>query len=234
MCRARTCRSKNLAKQCGMARILVINPNCSLACSAGIEAAIEPFRYAAGPRIEVATLAEGPPAIYSWNDWHAVVDPLCRRIAADPADAYVIACASDPGIVAARAATTRPVFGVFRSAVAAAVARAERFGVIAIVEASKARHLLALRAMGLDDRLAAEVALNVTMETLLDADLARGRLIAAARDLASAGAGVVILGCTGMAHHRAAIASAVGLPVIEPCQAAALLAIGAVGEGCIN
>ena len=65
-------------------------------------------------------------------------------------------------------ATTRPVFGVFRSAVAAAVARAERFGVIAIVDASKARHLAALRAMGLEARLAAEVALNVTMETLLE------------------------------------------------------------------
>jgi Asp/Glu/hydantoin racemase len=100
--------------------------------------------------------------------------------------------------------------------------------VIAIVEASKARHLLALRAMGLADRLAAEVALNVTMETLLDPDLARTRLIAAARELAEAGAGAVVLGCTGMAHHRAAITQAVGLPVIEPCQAGVLTAIGAV------
>lgn len=214
-----------------MARILVINPNCSSDCSAGIDAAIAPFRFAGGPALEVATLAEGPPAVYSWRDWHAVVAPLCRLITDHPADAYVIACASDPGIEAARALTDRPVFGVFRSSVAAAVARAERFGVIAIVDASKARHLLALRAMGLADRLAGEVALNVTMETLLDPDLARARLIAAARELAAAGAGAVVLGCTGMAHHRAAIADAVGLPVIEPCQAGALLAIGAVAEG---
>jgi allantoin racemase len=211
-----------------MARIMVINPNCSIDCSAGIDAAIAPFRLPGGPTLEVATLADGPPAIYSWRDWHAVVEPLCRRIVGERADAYVIACASDPGIEAARLVTDRPVFGVFRSAVAAAVARAERFGVIAIVEESKPRHLLALRAMGLADRLAAEVALNVTMETLLDPDMARARLIAAARELAAASAGAVVLGCTGMAHHRAAIADAVGLPVIEPCQAAALLAIGAV------
>lgn len=215
----------------GMARILVINPNCSAACSAGIEAAIAPFRFTSGPAMEVLTLLEGPPAIYSWRDWHAVAEPLCQLIAADPADAYVIACASDPGIEAARAVTDRPVLGVFRSAVAAAVARAERFGVIAIVEASKARHLLALRSMGLAGRLAGEVALNVTMETLLDPDLARARLIAAARELAAAGAGAVVLGCTGMAHHRAAVAAAVGLPVIEPCQAGVLQAIGAVGGG---
>ena len=212
-----------------MARILVINPNCSVDCSAGIEAAIAPFRFPGGASLEVATLAEGPPAIYSWRDWHAVVEPLCRRIEADPADAYVIACASDPGIDAARLTTDRPVFGVFRSAVAVAVAQAERFGVIALVDQSKPRHLLALRAMGVADRLAAEVAMNVTMETLLDPHLARLRLIEAARELAVAGAGAVVLGCTGMAHHRAAIAEAAGLPVIEPCQAGVLLAIGAVG-----
>jgi|SRR5580658_2458120 allantoin racemase len=214
-----------------MARILVINPNCSGDCSAGIEAAIAPLRFPGGPMLEVATLAEGPPAIYSWRDWHNVVEPMCRMIARVPADAYVIACASDPGIEAARAVTGRPVLGVFRSAVAAAVARAERFGVIAIVDASKGRHMLALRAMGLADRLASEVALNVTMEALLDPVLARARLIEAARELAAAGAGAVVLGCTGMAHHQAAIADAVGLPVIEPCQAGVLMAIGAIAGG---
>jgi hypothetical protein len=38
-------------------------------------------------------------------------------------------------------------------------------GVAAIVDASKARRLAALQAMGLEGRLAADVALNVTIET---------------------------------------------------------------------
>jgi allantoin racemase len=211
-----------------MARILIINPNSTAACSAGIDAAVAVFRFARGPMLDVATLAEGPPAIYDWRDWHAVVGPMCRLIEREPADAYVIACASDPGIDAARAVTRRPVFGVFRSAVAAAIARAERFGVIAIVDASKARHLAALRAMGLETRLAGEVALNVTMEALLEPRTARAALVAAGRDLAVAGAGAVVLGCTGMAHHRAAVEDAAGVPVIEPCQAAAALAVGAL------
>jgi Asp/Glu/hydantoin racemase len=42
------------------------------------------------------------------------------------------------------------------------------------------------------------------------------------------GAETIILGCTGMAHHRAAVRDAVGLPVIEPSQAAAALAVGVV------
>ena len=208
-----------------MTRILAINPNRSEACSAGIDAAIAPFRVPGGPVFEVATLRDGPPAIYTWRDWHAVVEPLCRLVERDTADAFVIACASDPGIEAIRAATTRPVLGVFRSAVAAAVARAERFGVIAIVDASKPRHLAALRAMGLEHRLAAEIALNVSMDTLLDPDAALARLIEAGQQAVQAGAETVILGCTGMAHHRRAIELAIGVPLIEPCQAAAALAL---------
>jgi allantoin racemase len=208
-----------------MTRILILNPNCSEACSAGIDAAIAPFRFPGGPVFDVATLQDGPPAVYTWRDWHAAVGPLCRLIERETADAYIVACASDPGIEAARATTTKPVLGVFRSAVAVAVARAERFGVIAIVDASKGRHMAALRAMGLEHRLAAEIALNVSMDTLLDPEAARARLIETGHALVQAGAETVILGCTGMAHHRDAIEQAIGVPVIEPCQAAAALAL---------
>ncbi len=208
-----------------MARILVINPNSSLACSAGISLALAPFRFADGPALDVMTLADGPPAIYSWRDWHAVVEPMCRLVEASDADVFVIACASDPGIEAVRTVTSRPVLGIFRSAVAAAVARAERFGVIALVESSKARHRAALRAIGLEDRLAGEVAMNVSLDALLDPDAARAALISAGRELAAMGAETIILGCTGMAHHRTAVRDAVGLPVIDPVQAAAGLAL---------
>jgi Asp/Glu/hydantoin racemase len=105
------------------------------------------------------------------------------------------------------------------------VVRAERFGVIALVEASKARHMAALRAMGLEARLAGEVALDVTMAALLDPVACRARLVEAGRALVAAGSGAVILGCTGMAHHRAAVEAAIGVPVIDPCQAAVGLAL---------
>jgi Asp/Glu/hydantoin racemase len=151
---------------------------------------------------------------------------MCQLVDRESADVYIIACASDPGVEAVRAATTRPVLGIFRSAVAAAVARAERFGVIGMVKSSEMRHRAALRAMGLEDRLAGEVALNVSMDTLLDPTAARPALGAAAKQLGAMGAETIILGCTGMAHHRAAIRNAAGLPVIEPSQAATCLAVG--------
>ncbi len=185
-----------------MARILVVNPNSSVACSAGISAALAPFRLPGGPEFDVVTLREGPPAIYDWRDWHGVVEPLCRLIEREPADAYVIACASDPGIEAARATTRRPVFGVFRSR------RCRRRGARRAVRRDRHRRCIegppSGRAAGDGPGapLAAEVALNVTMETLLEPETARARLIEAARACAAAGAGTVILGCTGMAHHR--------------------------------
>jgi allantoin racemase len=211
-----------------MARILFINPNASQACSDGISAALAPFRLPGGPAIEVATLHEGPPAIYSWADWYGVVPHLLARVRGETADCVVIACASDPGLAALREATRTPVLGIFSCAVAAALARAEHFGVIAMVEASKARQRQALRAMGVEARLAGSIALDVSMETLLDAGAVRARMQAVARELAAAGAGAVILGCAGMAHHRAAIEQAAGVPVIDPCQAAAAMALGVV------
>lgn len=88
--------------------------------------------------------------------------------------------------------------------------------------------MAALRAMGLEARLAAEVALNVSMDDLLDPVLARAALIGAGRACVAAGAETLVLGCTGMAHHRSAVEDAAGVPVIEPCQAAAAQAIGAL------
>lgn len=208
-----------------MARILFVNPNASIACGEGISSAIARFRAPDGPRLDVISLADGPPAIVSWRDWYAAVEPLCRAVARETADAYVIACASDPGIDAVRSVTSAPVIGCFRAGVAAAAVAFERFGVIALAEASKGRHMLALRAMGLESRLAAEIAMNVSLDTLLDPEAARAALIGTAKALAERGAGAIILGCTGMAHHRMAIASACGLPVIDPCQAAAGIAL---------
>jgi Asp/Glu/hydantoin racemase len=211
-----------------MTRILVINPNSSQPCSDGISAALEPLRFPGGPALEVATLHEGPPAVVTWRDWYQVVEPMCQLVERTEADAYVIACASDPGIEAVRASTAKPVFGIFRCAVTACIARAERFGIIAMVDSSIARHRQALRSMGLEERLAGEIPLNLPMETLLDPGAARSALIAVGRELKARGAESLILGCTGMAHHRAFVRQELGIPVIEPSQAAAAVAIGAV------
>lgn len=209
-------------------RILIINPNSSLSCTAGIAAAVAGFSAPGLPRIEVTRLAGGPPAIVTWRDWFSVVEPLCRVIETEAADAYIIGCVSDPGLDAARAATRRPVLGMFRSAVTAALNRADRFGVIGFTGLSRPRHDRALQALGVEGRMAAWLPLDLDMETLTDPVAPRARIEAAAKSLAGAGAQCIILGCAGMALHRAAAEQAAGVPVIEPAQAAVAAALVAV------
>ncbi|WP_235034913.1 aspartate/glutamate racemase family protein [Roseomonas sp. 18066] len=206
-------------------RILVINPNSSVSCTRGIADSLQPFALPGQVAFETISLPGGPPAIIDWRDWYGVAEPLCRLVETTPADAYVLACVSDPGLEAVRIATDKPVFGPFRCAVASALTRAERFGVIAFVDASKPRQRRALQAMGAEGRLAASIALNLPMETLTDPTAARAALCDTARELVRQGSEAVILGCAGMAGHRKAVEDAAGVPVIEPCQAAAVQAL---------
>ena len=209
-------------------RILLINPNCSESCTDGIAAAIAPFAAPGLPRIDVTRLEEGPPAIITWRDWYGVAEPLCRRVAAEPADAYIIGCVSDPGIEAVRMVTDKPVFGPLRCSIAAALNRAENFGMIAFTDKSKPRQRRVLQSMGLEARMVASIALNLDMEVLTDPVAPSARIAEVARALVALGAESVILGCAGMAHHRAMAEDACGVPVIEPSQAAAAQAILAV------
>lgn len=208
-------------------RVLVINPNRDAACTAGIARAVAPFARPGTIRFDTTCLPDGPPAIATWRDWFSVALPLCDAVARDPADAYVIACVSDPGLDAVREVTGRPVLGPFRCAVAAALTRADRFGVIAFVEASKARQRRILQTLGVEQRLAATEALNLPMSALTGA-AALPALVAAAQRLVAGGAEAIILGCAGMTEHRHAVEAAAGVPVIEPMAAAASAALAAL------
>lgn len=113
-------------------------------------------------------LDEGPPAIVTWRDWFGVAEPLCRMVEQEAADAYVIGCVSDPGLEAVRSITDKPVVGMFRSAVAAALTRAERFGIIGFTEKSLPRQRRALQSMGVEAKMADWVPLNLPMDVLTD------------------------------------------------------------------
>ncbi len=145
-------------------RIRVVNPNSNEDVTRGLDAALEPLRFANGPEIVCSTLAEGPVGIETQADVESVVMPLRRLVEADnSSDAFVIACYSDPGLHVCREGTTRPVFGIAECGVLTALARAGRFGVIAISQRSIARHRRYLLQMGLTDRLAGERPLEMSV-----------------------------------------------------------------------
>jgi Asp/Glu/hydantoin racemase len=216
-----------------MSQILVINPNSTEEVTRSMDAALDPLRRPGGPEIASVTLAEGPPGIQSQRDVDFVVPHVCRRIAADnQSDAFVIACFSDPGLHAARETTDRPVLGISEVGMTTALNLGQRIGVIAVLKQSIARHTRYFRAMGIADRVAGEVAVDLPVVELSDETKASARMLAVGRALTEThGADVLVLGCAGMARYRAALEETLGVPVIDPTQAAVGMAISLVQLG---
>jgi Asp/Glu/hydantoin racemase len=217
-----------------MSRILVINPNSTEAVTRGIDEACAPLRMAGGPGIEVVTLAEGPPGIETQQHVDGVVSPLLHLINKTENDyaAFVIACYSDPGLHSLREATKRPVLGISECGILTALTLGQKFGVIAILQKSIARHLRYMGALGVMDRLAGELPIGLPVVELSDEKKTFGRMVDVGKRLRGEhGADVIVMGCAGMARYRKPLQDAVGVPVVEPTQAAVAMAIGRVRLG---
>src|SRR5215469_8383754 len=215
-------------------RILVINPNSTEAVTQGIDEAMAPLRFAGGPEIRCVTLAEGPPAVESQSDADAVILPLCRLIREMEANtaAFVIACFSDPGLFSAREITAKPVLGIAECGILTALTLGQRFGVISILVRSVPRHLRYVAAMGVAERLAADLPVGLGVLELAEARTTLARMIETGRRLRQDhGADVLVMGCSGMARYRADLEEAVQLPVVEPTQAAVAMAIARLRLG---
>ena len=209
--------------------MVVLNPNSTQAVTDALSAALEPMRLPGGPAIECATLAGAPAGIESDTDVASVIAPLCAffRARRGEAGAFVIACFSDPGIDAARRAVERPVFGMAESGYLTALSRGERFGVISILPEAVARHRRHIERIGIAGRLAADLPVGLGVRALADEGRAFPRLCGVGRTLRDAHrADVILLGCAGMAPYRRRLEEALGVPVVEPVQAAVTLALG--------
>ena len=209
--------------------IVVINPNSNEAVTSGLDDALQGFRFPGGPGIECLTLAEGPFGIESQLQSDQVIQPLVRLVESRrDASAFVIACYSDPGIDACRAAASAPVFGIQESGLLTALARGGGVGVIAISLHSIARHREYIERLGMQDRVIAERSLDISVDETARGGRAFERLTEAGNLLVGDGADAIVLGCAGMARHRQPLEQALGVPVIEPTQAAVAMALGAV------
>jgi allantoin racemase len=215
-------------------RVLVVNPNSSAAVTAGIDAAVEPLRVAGGPAIECVSLKEGPPGIETQAHVESVVQPLAKLVASrdNDCDAFVVACFSDPGLYAAREATKKPVLGIAECGMLTALTLGERFGIIAILKRSVPRHLRYVGARGLEARFAGDRPLGLGVAELSDDTRTLARMIEVGKALRDQdGADVLVMGCAGMARYRDRLQAEIGIPVVEPTQAATGMALARVRLG---
>ena len=214
-------------------RIVVINPNSREVVTQGIDSALEPLRMCGGPEIECRTLPEGPPGIQTQQHIEQVTLPLSRMISCDQkAAAFVIACFSDPGLHAAREVTGRPVFGIAEAGITAAMNLGSDVGIIAILPTAVRRHHRYFRSLGIAGRIAGDRPVDMGVVELVDEDRTLKRMTEVGRQLRDEdGADVLVMGCAGMARYREELQSALGVPVVDPTQAAVGMAIAAVQIG---
>lgn len=209
-------------------QIRVINPNTTAAMTETIGAAAR--RVAApGTRIVATHPASGPASIESHFDEAIAAVGVLEEVRAgerDRADAYVIACFGDPGLLAARELTRAPVIGIAEAAFHLATMIATRFSVVTTLGRTSiiAEHLLAQYGFAHHCRRVRAAEIPV-LDLEHDADAALRRIVEESRRAkAEDGIGAIVLGCGGMADLTETIAEAVGLPVVEGVTAAVKLA----------
>ncbi len=150
-------------------------------------------------------------------------------------DGIILGCYGDPGVDAARELLTIPIIGPGEASMLFAASLGHRFAIITILES--VIHLLRrlARDVGVDSKVASIRAANIPVlelaarrEETYAQMLEAGRL---ARDVD--GADTLVLGCMTMAflsEHRR-LAGTLGIPVVNPVQAALKLVEAHVAMG---
>ncbi|SSW69550.1 aspartate/glutamate racemase family protein [Achromobacter agilis] len=211
-------------------RITLVNPNSLARVTEAIDRAVEPFRRLP-LEFRCLTSTGGPAGIQTQAEADASIAPMASLIQQEAAttDAFIVACFSDPGLHGLRDLIRVPMLGIGECSVLTAMSMATRIGAIAIASAAVPRHLRYFRAIGVADRICGELALDMKVSELADAELAFQRMAAVGTALRDThGADVLIMGCAGMADLRDRLQETCRLPVVEPTQAAVAMAAGRV------
>ncbi|WP_298012084.1 aspartate/glutamate racemase family protein [uncultured Castellaniella sp.] len=217
-------------------QIRLINPNTTAGMTQKIGQVAAELA-SPGTEISVSNPDSGPVSIESHFDdvfgAVGVLEEIRNAELAGGADAYIIACFGDPGLLAAREMTRAPVLGIAEAAFHVASLISTRFSVVTTLGRTCviAEHLLAQYGLGARCKRirAAEI-------PVLDLEESPGRALEMIIDESikakrEDGIGAIVLGCGGMADLTAQISEAVGLPVVEGVSAAVKLAEALVGLG---
>jgi allantoin racemase len=214
--------------------LLLINPNTSEAMTAGIAAAARAVA-APGSTVHATQPTFGPRSIEGHYDEAIAAAGVAEqvRLHGNGADAVVIACFGDPGLDAAREATSAPVIGIAEAAFHAASLLATGFSVVTTMTRTCviAEHLV--HRYGFERRCRGIHGTDIPVLALEDGGAACvDQIEAAAREaLARDRSGAIVLGCAGMAALCATLSGRLGVPVIDGVAAAVKFAEALVSLG---
>ena len=210
----------------------LVNPNTTVAMTRMIEQA---GLAAAGPGVEVVavTSKSGPASIESHYDEALCVPGLLAEITGgEPADGFVLACFSDPGLDAAREVASGPVVGIAEAGMRAATYLGRTFAVVTTLARSAGRTRELTHRYGVAEYCVGIRATGIPVLNL-ETDLnARSRILAECRAaIDEDGAEAVVLGCAGMADLCADVYRELAVPVIDGVAAGVAALEGLVRLG---
>ncbi|QIG46678.1 aspartate/glutamate racemase family protein [Nordella sp. HKS 07] len=214
-------------------RIRIINPNTTPSMTETIGAAARAVA-APGTEIVAVTSGAGAVSIEGHYDEAMSIVGLIDAINQDPkADAYVIACFGDPGLLAAREIALGPVLGIAEAAMHVASFLATGFSVVTTLERTRviAEHLV--RNYGMEHHCRKVRATNIpVLELENPASEARALILRECeRAISEDKSGAIVLGCAGMADLVRHLEKKLGVPVIDGVAAAVKFAEALVGLG---
>jgi allantoin racemase len=211
-------------------RILVVNPNTTVAMTERIGAAA---RAVAAPGTEIIAVNPdmGPASIEGFYDEAFSLPGLLIEIGRGEAagvKAHIIACFDDTGLEAARSLANAPVIGIGEAAFHVASLLAHRFSVVTTLSRSIPAIETNLLKYGLDRRCGRVRACEVAVLALDDPASGAVERIGAEIERAKRedGAEAIVLGCAGMADLARHLSDTHGLPVVDGVVAAVKLAEG--------
>ena len=188
---------------------------------------------APGTTVVVHQSAEGPPSIESAYEEYlslAQTAGLLHELQDEGFDAAVIGCFGDPCLDALYEVTERlVVVGPGDASFHLAAMIGQRFGVVTVDDGIVGPIRRQVAGSGLADRLAGvSVVRTPVLEMSDDLDELVERASAGAQELVDRGADTIVLGCMSMAFQDLGplIEARVGVPVVNPVQAALMTAEG--------
>ncbi len=198
-------------------RILVINPNTTVAMTEKIGAAARRVA-SAGTEIVAVNPASGPVSIEGYYDEAISVPGLLEVIGQQrDFDAVIIACFDDTGLDAARCVTDRPVVGIGEAAYHMASMLSNKFSVVTTLARSVPALEHNLHKYGLAARCA-----RVRSSEVPVLDLEKPGSEACDRISAEIGRAInedraeaIVLGCAGMTDLADQLARQHGVPVLD-------------------
>lgn len=214
-------------------KIKIINPNTTESMTATIADAARAIA-SPGTEIIAATSRAGAVSIEGHYDEAMSIVGLVEAINEEPqADAYVIACFGDPGLLAAREITDAPVLGIAEAAMHAATFLATGFSVVTTLERTRiiAEHLV--RNYGMEHHCRRVRATDIpVLELENPGSNCRAQILdECERAISEDGSGAIVLGCAGMADLTSYLQAKLGVPVIDGVAAAVRFAEALVGLG---